>query len=88
MGCRGRLGGLFGGIRAMLDVRPFGAEAAETAAVFAAELDRTGRGIGRIDPQIAGIAVVEGRTLVTGNAKHFGRTRAFDPRLTLDDWRA
>ena len=70
-----------------LTVLPFDADAAELAARFAAELDGAGDTIGRLDPQIAAVAVVNRRTLVTGNTRHFERVRSLDPRLTLANWR-
>ena len=75
-------------LRPYLDVRPFGEDAADHAGPLAAGLERTGLSIGKIDPQIAAIALAEGRTLVTGNTRHFERVRTINPTLALENWRA
>lgn len=75
-------------IRTVLEVLPSDEAAADRAAEVAAALNKTGRGIGKVDPQIAGIALATDRTLVTSNARHFRQAQAVAPALRLESWRA
>ena len=47
--------------------------AAELAGRITGDLDRTGQPIGRADPMIAAIAIVNGLELVAGNTAHYQR---------------
>ena len=76
-----------GAMRSILDVIPFSEDAAALAGEIAGKLNRTGLSIGKIDPQIAAIALAEGRTLVTGNTRHFERVRTINRTLALENWR-
>ena len=49
---------------------------AELAGRIYADLERTGQPIGRADPMIAAIAILNGLTLITGNAVHYRPTAA------------
>lgn len=67
-----------------LTVAPFDAAAAEAYGRIAASLERRGSPIGGFDTLIAAHAVSRGVTLVTNNAKHFGRVEG----LASESWRA
>jgi tRNA(fMet)-specific endonuclease VapC len=62
--------------------------AAEVAGRIYGELEKTGQTIGRIDPLIAGVAISNNLTLVTGNMKHFQRVVSLGFSLKLSDWRS
>jgi tRNA(fMet)-specific endonuclease VapC len=69
------------------ELLPLVPEAAIIAGRIYGELEKSGRTIGRADPLIAGIALANNLTLVTGNTKHFERIVALGFPLLLDDWR-
>lgn len=69
------------------ELLPLDLEAAVIAGRIYGALEKSGRTIGRADPLIAGIAVANNLTLVTGNTKHFERIVALGFPLLLDDWR-
>ena len=75
-------------LRTLFRVLPFDELAAVTAGTLAAGLERAGTPIGKLDPQIAAIALTTNRPLVTGNTRHFEYVRRLRPDLTLIDWRA
>ena len=52
-----------------------------------AELEKTGQTIGRADPPIAGIALVNDLVRVTGNTEHFARIVTLGFPLKLANWR-
>ena len=66
----------------VVDVAPFGAEEARSAARLRSELEQGGRGIGPLDTLIAATALVRSATLVTHNVKEFSRVKG----LKLEDW--
>lgn len=57
-------------------------QAADKFGVLKAELRRVGRPIGDFDTQIAAHALVEGRSMITHNTKHFGVVEG----LSIEDW--
>ena len=63
---------------------PFDDAAAHQFIAIRHHLERLGTPIGPYDLQIAGIALVNGCTLVTHNTAEFGRV----PALLLEDWEA
>ena len=65
----------------------FDLPSAELAGRIYADLERTGQLIGRADPMIAGIALHQDLTLVTGNLSHYQRIQALGYGLKLDNWR-
>lgn len=70
-----------------LEVLSFDQTAAELAGRVQGELERVGRPIGRADPMIAAIALVNGLELITGNTAHYQRVRDLGHPLILHDWR-
>lgn len=64
-----------------------GPDEAVVAGRIYGDLERTGQPIGRADPMIAGIAVVHGVVLATGNVDHNERIQALGYELTIDNWR-
>lgn len=70
-----------------LEVLSFDLAAAELAGRVQGELERAGRPIGRADPMIAAIALVNGLELITGNTAHYQRIRDLGHSLALRDWR-
>lgn len=71
-----------------LHVLPLDLASAELAGQIDGDLERAGQPIGRVDPLIAAIALHHGRTLVTGNQRHYARVQALGYPLQLDNWRA
>lgn len=69
------------------EVVPLDFRAAVLAGKMFAELEAAGQTVGRADALIAGIAVANQLTLVTGNTQHFERIAALGYPLTLDNWR-
>lgn len=65
-----------------VEVVPFDARAAETAASIRANLEQSGSLIGPIDIQIASVALSRGAVLVTHNTREFERVTG----LLLKDW--
>jgi len=65
-----------------LDILPFDEAAARVFGLIRAALETQGHPLDALDLQIASIALAHRATLVTHNARHFGRV----PQLTLDDW--
>ena len=63
-------------------VAPFDASAADRFGHVGAVLARRGAPIGQIDTLIAAHALALNLTLVTNNARHFGRVRS----LRTDNW--
>lgn len=53
-----------------------------------AELERSGQTIGRADPIVAAIALVNDLPLVTGNLAHYQRIQSLGYSLKLDNWRS
>jgi len=77
----------FVGKLASLEVVPMGAEEAILGGRIYGDLERLGQPIGRADPMIAGIAVLRGLVLATGNEEHYGRIQAAGYDLAMDNWR-
>ncbi len=69
------------------EVFEFGQPAAETAGRIWGDLERVGQPIGLADPMIAGIALVHGLELVTGNTSDFQRIQNLGYPLILVNWR-
>jgi tRNA(fMet)-specific endonuclease VapC len=69
------------------EVFPLDLTASELAGRITGDLDRTGQPIGRADPMIAAIAIVQGLELVTGNTAHYQRIQRLGYTLPLVDWR-
>jgi predicted nucleic acid-binding protein len=69
------------------EVFPLDVPAAELAGRINGDLDRIGQPIGRADPMIAAIAIIQGLELVTGNTAHYQRIQQLGYPLTLADWR-
>lgn len=67
---------------AALEVLRFDEAAARVFGLIRAALENAGHPLDVMDLQIASIALAHRATLVTHNARHFGRV----PQLTLDDW--
>ena len=65
-----------------LKVLPFDINAARRYAEVRVVLERQGTPIGDADMQIAGIALANGLTVVTGNVRHFARV----PGLQVENW--
>jgi tRNA(fMet)-specific endonuclease VapC len=70
-----------------LEILPLDQESAVIAAEIYGMLERSGRTIGRADPMIAGIAIRNDLTVVTGNSRHYERiiNAGFD--LRIENWR-
>lgn len=81
-----QLRAFFAGIPSQ-EVLIFNQAAAELAGYIEGELERTGQPIGRADPMIAAIALVNGLELVTGNTAHYQRIQQLGHPLVLHDWR-
>lgn len=60
---------------------------AELAGRIHADLERTGRTIGRADPIIASIALENDLILTTGNIDHYRRIQILNYPLKLDNWK-
>ncbi|MBX9253763.1 PIN domain-containing protein [Desmonostoc muscorum CCALA 125] len=60
---------------------------AELAGRIYADLERTGQPIGLADAIIAGIAIQQNLTLVSGNLSHYQQIQALGYNLKLDNWR-
>jgi tRNA(fMet)-specific endonuclease VapC len=69
------------------EVLSFDRDAAVIAGRIYGELERTGQPIGRLDPQIAAIAIHHDLELITGNKKHFERVVMLGFPLRLGNWR-
>jgi tRNA(fMet)-specific endonuclease VapC len=69
------------------EIIPFYQPAADLAGHIAGDLDRVGRPIGRCDPMIAALAIVNGLDLVTGNTTHYQRIQQLGYPITLANWR-
>ena len=67
---------------ALVEVLPFGNEAAKTSATIRAALEKKGTPIGPYDVMIAGTALSKQGVLVTSNTKEFRRV----PKLQVIDW--
>ncbi|MEE4362882.1 MAG: type II toxin-antitoxin system VapC family toxin [Desulfotignum sp.] len=65
-----------------VNIFPFGAKEAESAAMIRADLEKKGMPIGPYDTLIAGTALAANAILVTHNVREFERVSA----LTLEDW--
>jgi tRNA(fMet)-specific endonuclease VapC len=61
--------------------------AARLAGQIYGVLEQTGKGIGWADCLIAGVALAQGRVLVTGNVRHFMRITAAGYPLEIVNWR-
>lgn len=70
------------------EVLDLGQPTAEAAGRIWGDLERTGQPIGVADPMIAGIALVHGLELVTGNTAHYQRIQQLGYPLILVNWRA
>jgi len=81
-----QLQAFFAGIPSQ-EVLVFDQDAAELAGRIEGELERTGQPIGRADPMIAAIALVNGLELVTGNTTHYQRIQQLGHPLVLHNWR-
>ena len=60
---------------------------ADLAGQIAGDLERVGRPIGRCDPMIAAVAIVNGLELVTGNTSHYSRLPPLGYSIALVNWR-
>ncbi len=65
-----------------IDVIPFAAKEAKTAAMIRADLESKGTPIGPFDTLIAGTALSKNVTLVTHNTQEFNRVKD----LAIEDW--
>lgn len=63
-------------------ILPFDEAAAQRYGELRAELEAAGRRVAEPDLRIAAIALTRDATLVTGNARHFGRI----PGLRVENW--
>lgn len=70
---RARRPGPLQSLIALLDALPLDAAAADRAAAVGRDLEQRGETLDRADCLIAGIALVNGETLLTRNRSHFGR---------------
>jgi tRNA(fMet)-specific endonuclease VapC len=77
----------FVGTLASLEVLTMGPEEAVLGGRIYGDLERLGQPIGRADPMIAGIAVLRGFALATGNEEHYARIQAAGYDLVIDNWR-
>ena len=66
----------------LVDVVPWGEEAAARFAEIRVALESSGSHIGNMDTLIAASALADGCTIVTHNTDHFGRV----PGLSVQDW--
>lgn len=66
---------------------PFEQPAAILAGRIHADLEKTGQGVGRIDPMIAATAILHNGMLVTGNSDHLLRIAKLGYPLQLENWR-
>ena len=66
----------------LVDVVPWGEEAAGRYAEIRAVLESVGTPIGNMDTLIAASALADGCVIVTHNTDHFGRV----PGLSIQDW--
>lgn len=66
----------------VVDVLPFGADAAKLAAEIRVALEKQGEPIGPYDVLIAATALANKATLVTHNTKEFSRIES----LVIEDW--
>ena len=66
----------------LVDVVPWGEEAAGRYAEIRAVLESVGTPIGNMDTLIAASALADGCAIVTHNTDHFGRV----PGLSIQDW--
>jgi tRNA(fMet)-specific endonuclease VapC len=66
----------------LVDVVPWGEEAAARYAEIRVALESSGTPIGNMDTLIAASALADGCALVTHNTGHFGRV----PGLSVQDW--
>lgn len=66
----------------LVDIVPWGEEAAARYAEIRVELELSGTSIGNMDTLIAASALADGCTIVTHNVDHFGRV----PGLSVQDW--
>ena len=67
---------------------PLDREEAEIAGRIQGQLERNGRSIGRADPMIAAVAIVQRRVLVTGNLAHYQYIVEAGYDLSLENWRS
>jgi tRNA(fMet)-specific endonuclease VapC len=67
----------------VVQVLPWGEDAADRYAEIRHRLTTAGRPIGEMDMMIAAHAVALGAVLVTNNARHFARLA---PLLTMENW--
>ena len=74
-------------VLAQVEVLPLDMAAARLAGQVYGELERVGQGIGWADCLVAGIALVWGRVLVTGNMRHFMRVVELGYPLEVVNWR-
>ena len=65
----------------------FDGKTADLAGQISGDLIRTGQQIGRFDPMIAAVAVINGLDLVTGNTAHYQRIQPLGYSLKLTNWR-
>ena len=66
----------------LVEILPFGNEAAHLSALVRAQLEKKGTPIGACDVLIAGTALASQGILVTNNTKEFSRV----PKLQIDNW--
>jgi tRNA(fMet)-specific endonuclease VapC len=76
------------GITTVVDLLTLDLRSSELAGRIYADLERTGRPIGRVDPIVAAIALHHGLTLVTGNLSHYRRIQMLGYDLKLENWRS
>ncbi len=66
----------------LIEILPFGKEAARLSALVRAQLEKRGTPIGACDVLIAGTALASQGVLVTSNTKEFSRV----PELKIENW--
>jgi tRNA(fMet)-specific endonuclease VapC len=69
-----------------LEVLTFDRDAAVIAGRIYADLERAGQPIGRADPMVAALALVNGLVLVTGNVEHYERIAQLGHPLEIENW--
>lgn len=70
-----------------LEIMPLTFESAVLAGRIYGDLERTHQPIGRCDPMIAAIAIVNNLPLVTGNTEHYQRIIDLGYPLTIENWK-
>jgi tRNA(fMet)-specific endonuclease VapC len=69
------------------EIFPLDLAPAELAGRVNGDLDRIGQPIGRADPMIAAVAIINGLELVTGNTAHYQRIQQLGYPFVPSNWR-